>query len=70
MYVCMEESSKKKSVRSTWNGHVKRNGRRQIAKESRCPESGGETEASNIEIAMGDCIKSDLEIVGEELGKW
>ena len=29
--------------------------------ESRCPESGGEMEARKIEIAMEDCIKSNLE---------
>ena len=34
--------------------------------ESRCTESGGEMEARKIEIAMGDCIKSDLEGVGQE----
>ena len=33
------------------------------------PRSGGEMEARKTEIVMGDCIKSDLEIVGEELGK-
>ena len=35
--------------------------------ESRCPESGGKLEAATkTEIAMGDCLKSDLERVGEE----
>ena len=34
--------------------------------ESRCPESGVEMETKKTEIAMGDCIKSDLEKVGEE----
>ena len=34
--------------------------------ESRCAESGGEMEVRKSEIAMEDCIKSDLERVGEE----
>ena len=29
-------------------------------------ESGGDMEARKTEIAMGDCIESDLERVGEE----
>ena len=37
--------------------------------ENRCPESGGEMEARKTEIAMGDCIKSDYERVGEEWKK-
>ena len=38
-----------------------KNGSRNTRDESRCPENGGEKEARKIEIAMGDCIKSDLE---------
>ena len=37
--------------------------------ESRCPESGWEMEVNKTEIAMGDCIKSDIERVGEEWKK-
>ena len=33
--------------------------------ESRCSETGGEMEARKIAIAMGDCIKSDIERLGE-----
>ena len=34
--------------------------------ESRCPESGGEMEArKKTDIAMGNCIKNDLETTGE-----
>ena len=36
---------------------------------SRRPENGGEKEAGKIEIAMRDCINSDLERVGEEWRK-
>ena len=36
------------------------------SKESRCPESGGELEAMKAEIAMGYCIKRDIERVAEE----
>ena len=64
--VGMKESSKKKLVRSTWAGHVEKNGRWKIGKETRCPESGGEMQARKTEIATGDCIESDLEKLGEE----
>ena len=37
-----------------------------VGKDSRCPESGRETEARKTKIAMGNCIKSDLERVEEE----
>ena len=33
--------------------------------DRKCPESGGEMEARKNEIAMGYCIKRDVEIVGE-----
>ena len=36
-----------------------KNGRCKTGKDSTCPERGGEKEARNTEIAMGDCIKSD-----------
>ena len=56
----MKESSKKKLV----HGFVmwKKFGDDKLANESRCPEM----EATKSEIAMGDCVKSDLERVGEE----
>ena len=50
---------------STWASHIEE---KQLA-ESRCPESGGEMEARKTEFAVGDCIKSDLKIVGEKIGK-
>ena len=34
-------------------------------KESRCPENREKREAIKAEIAMGDCIKRDLERMGE-----
>ena len=42
---------------------------KKTGKESRCPEGGVEMEARKTEIAMGDCIKRDLERVGETWGK-
>ena len=33
--------------------------------QSRCPESSVEMEAIKTEIAMGHCIKSDLERMGK-----
>ena len=45
------------------------NGRLRPDKESRRPEIGGEKEARKTEIVMGDCIKRDLERLGEELRK-
>ena len=49
----VKESFKKKLVRSTWAGHVEKIGDENLAgKDSRCPESGGETEARKTEIAM------------------
>ena len=59
--VGMKESSKKKLARGTR--------RWKTGKESRCLESGGETEASKTEIVIGYCIKSDLERVEEEWKK-
>ena len=44
----------------------RKNGRLKTGKDTRCPESEGEMEARKTEIAMGDCIKSDLERMGEE----
>ena len=37
--------------------------------ENRCPENGGEMEARKTETGMRDCIKSELERVGEEWKK-
>ena len=63
----MKESSKMVMVRSTWAGHVEKMGHHKNSKESRCPESAGDMEGrKKTEIAMGDCIESDLERVGEE----
>ena len=62
MEVGVKESSKKKLVRST----VTKMEDEKNGKESRCPEIGEEMEARRTEIAMGDCIESDLERVGEE----
>ncbi len=63
--VGVKESSKKKLARSTWAGHVEKMGDEKQA-ESGCPESEGEMEERKTEIAMGDSIKSALEIMGEE----
>ena len=42
-------------------------GDEKAGKESRYPERRGEMEAGKTnEIAMGECIKSDLERVGEK----
>ena len=38
-------------------------------KVTRCPENGGEMKTRKTEIAMGNCIKSDIERVGEKVGK-
>ena len=43
-----------------------KNGRRKTGKESRGTESGGEKEVRKTEIAMGYCIKSNIERVGKE----
>ena len=48
----------------------RKNGRRKTDTESRCPEIGGEMEVRKTKIAKGDCIKSDLERVGEEWGNY
>ena len=65
--VGVKESTKKKLAWITWAGHVDKMGDEKNGKEIRCPENAGEMEArKNTEIAMGDCIESDLERVGEE----
>ena len=56
MVVGVKESSKRKMVRSTWAGQVK-NVRWKPGKESRCPDSEGETETWKIEIATGVALK-------------
>ena len=50
----MKESFKKKLVRRRLKlaGHVRRMGDAQLAKEIRCPESGGKKEARKTENAM------------------
>ena len=60
----MKESSEKKLIHGfvMWN----KLGDDKLANESRCPEGGWKMEATKSEIAMGDCVKSDLERVGEE----
>ena len=44
-----------------------KNGRRKTGKESRGTESGGEKEVRKTEIAMGYCIKSNIERVGKKM---
>ena len=64
----MKESFKKKLVRSkAYMGCScrKKMGDEKLA-ESRCPESGWKMDPRKTDIAMGDCITSDLERVGEE----
>ena len=51
-------------MRSIWAGHVEKLRDDNLA-ECRCQGSGGEMEVRKTESAMGDCIKSDLERVGE-----
>ena len=65
MAVGEKENSKKKLMRCTWAGHVEKMGDEKLA-ESRCPESEREMDAKKTKIAMVDCIKNDLERVGEE----
>ena len=64
----MKESSKKKFVRSTLAGHVEKWERKNWLREQ-MPRKWREMEARKSEIAMGDCIKSDTERVGEEWKK-
>ena len=47
----------------------RKNRRWKTGKESRSPDSGEEMETRTIEIAMRDCIKSDIERVGREWKK-
>ena len=47
----------------------KKNGRYNICIDSRCPEIGGEMEAKKTRNCDGDCIKIDIERVGEEWDK-
>ena len=61
-----EKQQEKVQVCEKQSGKNNHSGRCKTGKESRCPENGGEMEARKTEIAMGDCIKSDLERVGEE----
>jgi len=53
----------------TWASHVEQIWDEKPA-ERRCPESGGEMNARKTEIAMEDCIKSNIERVGEEWKAW
>ena len=60
--------------RNWWEVHGlviwKKIGDKKLAKRAdRCPESGGEMEARKTEIAMADCIKSNLERVGEMIDR-
>ena len=61
-----KESVKEKLVRSrmTWAGHVEWMGDEKLS-DSRCLGCGEKKEARKTEIAMGDCIKSDIERVAE-----
>ena len=62
MDVGVKESSKLRTI----DGLSCRKMEEEKLAESRCPECGGVMEVRKIEIAMGDCIKSDLERGGEE----
>ena len=62
----MKERSKKKLARSTWAVHVEQIGDKKSPEMSICPENRGEMEAMKTEIAMWDCINSNLERVGAE----
>ena len=61
-----EKQQEKVQVCEKQSGKNNHNGRCKTGKESRCPENGEEMEVRKIEIAMGDCIKSDLERIEEE----
>ena len=62
----MEESSKKKLVKSTWAAHVEKLEMKNWQREQIPRKWRGVMEVRKTEIAMGDCIKSDLERGGEE----
>ena len=70
MEVGVKDSFKNKLVRSrlTRAGHVERMRDEKTDKEKRCPENGreGGEEDRNCD---GDCIKRDVERVGEESRK-
>ena len=68
MEVGVNESSKKKLVRGTWAGHGDKGGDEKLAKRADAQKVEG-VEARKTEIAMGDCINSYLERVGEEWGE-
>ena len=57
----MKERSKQKLARITWAGHVEKMGDEKQAKRADTQEVDGKMEARKPEIAMGGCIKSDLE---------
>ena len=59
----MKERSKKKLARSIWADHVDKMGDEKLAKRADAQKVEGKWKTG---IAMGDCIKSDLERVGEE----
>ena len=52
-----------------WDGVKESAKNKKTGKEGRWPECGGEMEARKTEIAMGDCVMSDLERVGKEWEK-
>ena len=58
----MKESSKKEFARSVWAVQVNKMGDGNLAKRANAG-NWTEMEARKTEIAMGDCIKSDLERV-------
>ena len=62
MEVGVKESSKKTLVTSTWAGHVEKMGDEKLAKIVDGPEMEGKWRRGRPR----NCIKSDLERVGEE----
>ena len=62
----VKESSKKKLVGITWAGRVEKMVDYKLAKRADAQKVGGKWKT---EIAMGDCIKSDIDRVGEEWKK-
>ena len=53
MEVGVKEISEKKLVRSTWAGHVEKNGRLKTGKESRFPESGRKWRRGGPTLRLG-----------------
>ena len=65
MKVGMKENSKKKLVRTTWTGDVEQMADEKLAKRA----DSQKVEMRKIRNFDGDCIRNDLERMGEEFKK-